>query len=185
MEVKIQIQGAERLESLLRKLPMEGPKIVRAAASKSLKKMSAAMRSAIPAAITKGHDTASIRQAVGDRVRTKSEVITVAKAGVGVGMMTDESREVVTSKLKKTAARHAHLYVMGTQDRWTGERSWRVKGGRRKKPTGKPRMFRGRMDPRKYMPRQMSEVIASNATAVGQVFVDEVTKRVTERVNGL
>lgn len=185
MEVKITIQGADKLESLLKQLPMEGPKIIRAAASKSLKKMSAAMRSAIPQAITKGHSTDSIKRAIGERIKSKSEVITTAKTGIGVGMVTEEVRRAQGSKVKKTAAAHAHLYIAGTQDRYTGERSWRVKGGRRKKPTGKPRFFRGRMDPREYMPRQMSEVINSNTTAVRQVFVDEVTKKVMEKVNGV
>lgn len=172
MDVKITIQGAEKLESLLKQLPMEGPKIVRAAASKSLKKMSAAMRSAIPAAVTEGHNTKTIAKSIFDRVRSKSEVIVMAKSGVGVGMVREDKKETTKSKLKKTSARHAHLYVAGTVDRY-----YITKRGKRK--------FVGRMDPRKYMPRQMSEVISSNTAAVGQVFVDEVTKRVMEKVNGV
>lgn len=186
MEFQIKIDGAEKVKSLLRRLPLESPKIVRASAGKALQTMSAAMKSAIPSAITKGHSTVSVQRSIGVRIKSKSEVLVMAKTGVGVGQITEDNLQFTTSKRKKTAVNHAHLYVMGTQDRWTGERSWRIKGGkRRKKPTGNPRRFRGKMNPRVYMPRAMSEVINSNTASVSRKFVGEVERRVMERFNGV
>lgn len=188
------VWSKEEWENMLRTVPMQGPKIVKDAARDAMKVMQGAMRSAIPPAVTKGHSNRSIVQSVGLGVRSKDNVITVAKTGIGVGMLREDEKALLfasKSKRQSTVAPHAHLYIMGTADRWTGRKRVRNKkemGSREKyryEQTGNPRLYKGRMDPSRYMPRQMAAVIAANSVAVERKFVESVTKRIGKIVNGV
>lgn len=180
-------------EDMLRKVPYEGPKIIKAAARESMKVMQVAMRSAIPLAITQGHSNKSIIRSVGLSVKSKSEVITTAKTGIGVNMTREDEQALFASvsRKKKAVAPHAHLYIMGTVDRWTGSKRVRnsrktgLAGRYRQQETMHPRMFRGRMNPNRYMPQRMSTVIASHAGNVERKFIDSVTQRIGKVINGV
>lgn len=191
------IRGAwskQEWENMLRQVPMEGPKIVKAAARDAMKIMQGAMRSAIPPAKTPGHSSLSIVKSVGIGVRSKDNQITVAKTGIGVGMLREDEKSMLfasKSKNRGTVVNHAHLYIAGTVDRWTGinrvrnKKAFGSQDKYRYEQTGHPRLFKGRMDPSRYMPRQMAEVIASNSSAVERKFVESVTKRIGKIVNGV
>lgn len=56
-----------------------------------------------------------------------------------------------------------HLLVLGTEDRYTGARTWRNKGGKASRETGNPRRYRGRMLPMNVVPRGAA---AANGPAV-------------------
>lgn len=188
------VWSKEEWENMLRTVPMQGPKIVKDAARDAMKVMQGAMRSAIPPAVTPGHSNKSIVQSVGLRVGSKDNIVTIAKTGIGVNMLRSDEKALLfasKSKLKSSVAPHAHLYIMGTEDRWTGRKSVRQRkefsrrDQYRYENTGHPRMYKGRMDPSRYMPRQMASVIAANSSAVERKFVESVTKRIGKIVNGV
>lgn len=172
IEVTGNFSGEKELQELLRKLPMEGPKFVRRAANKALRSIVPAVKSSLP--------FASLKQSIGVRVRTKSEVITTAKVGVGVNKVREDV--VAYGLIKKAVAGsrmvvpHAHLWIMGTKPRWTGftTRSKVMRDGRRVKKnsdTGAQRRYTGAARPHPVL----RAVFAAQSVNADNVFRESLT----------
>lgn len=133
--------GSEQLARNLENLGKQSIPIIRRALAAGAREIAGYQRRAVP------RGQSDVRAAIGSRVVRGSGRMLSAKAGGGVG-------KPRAPRLKKRAGRrpgvgisssNIHWYLLGTGPRWTGSRSWKVKGGRRSKRTGGARAFRGRM----------------------------------------
>lgn len=104
----------------------EQGQIARKAILAGLARLNDAARSSVPAARTPGHDTQSIRESIRYRLATARDSRKTSQAGivgVGVGrrrrqsLMAAHTARVAGAKRTGGAARHAHWYVLGTQQR--------------------------------------------------------------------
>lgn len=186
MEFRAEVTGLNELQRMLAQVPLEAPKIVKAATHKALKPMQQAMVASVGPAITPGHNNQSLKRAMGVRVNTRDNQITTAKVGVGVNQRRGDVEAEGTERKKRIVGPHAHLYYLGTTDRWTGQKrqsAGRDARGKRKfikKLTGKPRIYRGRMDPSRYLRTPLSQVMSSTEPQVEQIFIEEVSKGVNK-----
>ncbi len=84
----------------------------------------------------------------------------VGKVGFGVGRgYAARSKRSNGRSGVGVSGNNVHWFILGTQDRFTGKRSWRVKGGgRRTRETGKPVRYSGRIQPIKVVQRALKRV---------------------------
>lgn len=175
MSFSLKIDGQREIEQMLLKIPEQAPKIVAAASRKALDNLSKRMAAAVPLSLTGRSDMQSIRDAIGRSVKTASKFLTEAKAGVGVGKVRGDY--VYSGKKKKwnkdnfRAAPHAHLVIMGTDERFTGVKRSKKEGVQR---TGGTYRYTGRVLPRPFL----TALIQSSAPTVANELAAEITKRI-------
>lgn len=139
------LTGFTELDRRLSRLSnMDARKVARAAVNAGLRVISAEIKSKIPGQYK------DARRAVGTSFKKAKFGSNVgqlcAKAGLGVGKGAKNTKKRAGKKGVGISKQNIHWFVLGTEDRYTGTRSWRTsKGGRRSKPTGKARRFTGRM----------------------------------------
>ncbi len=108
----------------------------------------------------------------------------LAKAGIGVGKVGRMAFRVVNKsstakgKLGRSlrvgrkgvgiSSRNLHWFAIGTKDRYTGTKTYRVKGGTRIRPTGNARHFTGRIDKNKFGGFVQAGTRASASTALAE-----------------
>ena len=109
-------------------------------------------RDAVPTAITPGHDNSAIRNSIRGRLMKLSGSILKAKVGFNVGYQ---------------SAPHAHLYVLGTVERFTKGR--KVRGRLSSKPAG-----RGAMPANNFFQVAMESAESSAFDVMQQVFYNEM-----------
>ena len=186
----VEISGDRVLRSTLERL---ATKETRRAARKALTAGMAitqrALRAAAPPAETAGHSSASLRQDIRSRhQRNKRRGEVEAKVGIGVG-----KRKYSAAKGNLQRAPHLHLIALGTKDRHTGERTYRVRGRltRRRKngseytlgkhaagqvtlPTKSRRAFRGRMYANPFIPQTAGRLGRAVNAHMADVFVEAI-----------
>lgn len=177
MSVSIIITGDKELDAKLAALPEKTQKkYARSALSQGMTIVAKAAKRAAPVG-----PTGNLRRAIGKRFkRIKQEGITQAKVGINVGkrakLGTTESGK---TKFAGDSAPHGHLVALGTKPRYTGARTYRVKGGTRTKETGNPRAYRGVM-PANHFFRQATESVASQ---VETKMIEVLRKKIIEEAN--
>ena len=119
----------------------------------------AATRDAVPAAITPGHDNAAIRRSIRGRLSQASGEW-LAKVGFNVG--------------PGRRAPHAHLYVLGTKQRFTGARTRQVRGRLSAKKTGNPVANRGVMPSHDFFEAAASSAEGGAIDAMRNQFFREM-----------
>jgi hypothetical protein len=169
MRPAIQVLGAAQLRRNLLALGKTAQSIGRTALRKASKSLAVADQAAAP----KGK-TGSIPGEIGFRSLKRSEASgqLAAKAGLGVGKKKIVGRVVNPGRMLARQP-HGHLIAAGTKNRYTGARTWRTKkGGMRKKKTGKPRAFRGRVQANPFI----RQAAAAAAPSLHRLIGEELTK---------
>lgn len=82
------------------------------------------------------------------------------KVGFGVGRgYAARSRRSNGRSGVGLSGNNVHWFILGTQDRFTGKRSWRARGGgRRTRETGNPVRYSGRIQPIRVIQRAMKRL---------------------------
>jgi HK97 gp10 family phage protein len=166
---KVSITGDKALDRKLASLSTKGSRRARTAAVKAgMTAVARGIRSEVPVGETK-----ALKKSIGSRVakakRGANKGTTQAKAGVNVG------------KKSGKQAPHSHLVALGTEDRYTGERSWkRKKGGVGKRATGNKRAYRGAMPADDFVSRGFNKSAGTAKTrmlsTLGQTIDKEAKK---------
>lgn len=108
-------------------------RISRNALRRGLTVLRQAMQAAVPAAaITPGHQTRTVKQAIGQSLKKQSTSgLVEGKAGAAVGMKQAKVDKVVAARMGTNrrgvgiSARNIHWYIMGTRLRHTGGKNRR------------------------------------------------------------
>ncbi|ADG70064.1 hypothetical protein Plim_4257 (plasmid) [Planctopirus limnophila DSM 3776] len=175
-------------------------KAARRGLAAGLKVVTKAQKNAVPSVKTKGHSTKRLKAGIrGRQMRVKKANLYEAKSGVNVGKRSRRSK-YSQAKGNLSRAPHLHLFVLGTQPRFTGSTSRKVRGqstGTRKdgtafvrgkhkpgtiirKQTGKPKRFRGRMPGSSFLNFAQATSLSATQSAVidamRQAILTEATK---------
>lgn len=115
--------------------------------------------------------TNTLRKSIGFRNnRNRRSGQHEAKAGVNVANTYSARRHP-----------HLHLLALGTKRRYTGARTWRNKSGPRSRRTGKPRQYRGYLEPDSFVARG----VAISRGAVSQAMLYYIRRRLPVEVEKL
>lgn len=155
MSVSIIVTGDKELDRLLSSLPEKvQKKIARKALNAGLSIEVKAMRGAVPANMN------DMKKAIGKSIKkSKKTGVVEAKAGAAVGIK-KAKMEAMENKQKGLragrpgvgiGARNIHWFILGTEERTTGSRKYRVKGGFRTRATGKAAHPTGRIKPNHFI----------------------------------
>lgn len=156
------IQGLEQLQRKMKDLPVRvQKKISRKALSRGGTVLVKAIRSETP----KGKTKAAAKE-IGKKIKTVNGQA-VMKVGAGLGSKTKKSKQ---------SEPHSHLLILGTQPRYTGQRSWKTKGGRTTRKTGNKKAFRGQMKPDPIVKRGAAKGSQAAAAEVKRVMAEEIAK---------
>lgn len=105
---KIDLQGVSALEKELDRIRKRlGPRIGARAITAAMRSLVSGIKKAIPSIQTKGHSAKRLKSAVGSRRAKGTRNLQLGKVGFRVGR----------GGKKAKAAPHAHLFVLGTQER--------------------------------------------------------------------
>lgn len=118
-----------------------------------------AAQDAVPTAKTPGHSTAGIRKAIRGRLLEINGQL-AAKIGLNVGGQTEPV---------------AHLFVLGTVDRYTGAKTRKVRGRLVSRPTKNKPAYRGRMPSNDFFSRAIESAESLANDAMRQVFEQQIT----------
>ncbi len=120
-------------------------RITRKAIGKGAREMRDEIKFQIRATKTPGHSNRGLKASIGSRFK-KSRKTNQYEALVGIGV---GKKRAVGTQASGPKSRHVvphfHLLALGTKSRYTGHRIVRTKSGVRKKKTGNPIAYRGRM----------------------------------------
>lgn len=163
------ITGVKELDDRLARISddRQAKKLGRRAVLKPLRMIAASIKTEVPPATTPGHTNQRIRASIGQRFgKNRRKGIVEAKAGVSVGKRRPriQKKDIEVERI----APHSHLLALGTVDRYTGARTYRVKFGKRTRTTGKPRRFRGRLRPNDFVARGTERVAGEVPAAMAQ-----------------
>lgn len=115
---------------------------------------------------------------IGARMRKSQGEVVQAAAGQGVGK--SQVGFGVQVARGKSSVPYGHFAILGTSDRWTGERTSKGRSGRiYRKKTGKPVMYRGRVVPNLFVERGYE---ASKGAADARAL-EEMDKRLKALAN--
>lgn len=181
--ITTRLEGAPELQAALDRIadPRRTKAIVRGGMLRGMTAAVRSVRSLIPPATTPKHSTQSIKTVIGKRfAMDKVTHFHAAKVGVNVGLQTQRVIDRMAEKAaaagknfrKRTAQTpHAHLYIAGTDLRWSGFKemgrsrgrvvastltpSGRIRVSRRGefRRTKNPIRFHGRVQPKDYVTR--------------------------------
>jgi len=174
------IDGQANVLEALRRVPLKAPEIVKKAASTAMKQLEGPMRAAIP--------FESIKRGIGSSVRSRSNVLTVAKAGLGVNKLRADVAAYGAYKKKVFGSRlivpHAHLYILGTDERSTGytTRSYKRKDGSHQ-PAHERTGFRYRYTGKARPHLVLTSVIQAQRSQVAGTFESTVISLVQKEFN--
>ncbi|TXH43407.1 MAG: hypothetical protein E6Q97_34100 [Desulfurellales bacterium] len=152
------MEQVEGMTELRQKLTTLGPRVERKVCRRAINRGAAVIQKGIRAAAPVGK-TRSIKKEIGKKVNAKKKGQITVKIGVGVGRKKKpKPKKTLLGRIlgafrKKSsstdsASPHGHLVALGTQDRYTGTRTWKTrKGLKRSRQTGNKRAFRGRVAP--------------------------------------
>ena len=207
--ISIEVVGLEDVTGKLRTMvdPKVHGRIMRSSVRKGMTVMVKSVRGIIPPATTDGHSTESIKRSIRHALKKNPiSTVTEAKLGVNVGSRSLETlgRQAWRRALKHGAKAaplnrsredvpHSHLYIMGTADRFTGKKvvdrkqeiittktgKVRIKHKGTMKSTGNPRQRRGRVMPKDYVTRGVSQG-APQGIAVMRDSIQEGIKAIWE-----
>lgn len=153
------VTGVPELDARLRALASDGiARASRSALGYGIRYLASAMQAAAP--------TMGMKLAIGSRFLRRGEGLG-AKAGAAVGKRAPGAL-VHKGRGVGIGARNIHWFVLGTQQRKTGVRTYRVKGGRRSRPTGKSSHSTGRMPPHPFIAQA-----AASAAPAAQSLIHE------------
>lgn len=168
------IQGQEKLQQKLRTL---GPRVEKKVARRAINRGASVFVKKIRAEAPVG-ETKSIKKEVGKRVNAKKPGEITAKAGLGVGKKRKKAAKQAEAGNKRqvdASEPHGHLVAKGTKARYTGERTWKTKRGKvRRRSTGKPRAYRGKMTANGFVRRGASGAKDEFAAIVAKTLKDGI-----------
>lgn len=191
VDFMVEITGDRLLKATLEQLSTrETRRAARKALTSGTSVLTRALKAAVPAAKTPGHSSRSLQQSIrGRQKRNKRSGIVEAKVGIGVGR-----RKYSEAKGNLQRAPHLHLIALGTGERYTGQRTYRVRGQRKMRRkdgttytlgrhasggrvaarTNSPRHYRGRMHANPFIPQTASRLDRALTTHMADVFVQEI-----------
>lgn len=155
----IKIEGADDIaRELYRMQTARVPRVARAAMVGVAAESRRVIRRSVDGATASSSIKTAAKKTVGARVMKRSDGMYGAKAGFGVAKPTKKQRKEMVAR-KQTSkkgvgigSRNIHWFVLGTDPRHTGTRTWSVRRGgkivgKRSKSTGKAVRYTGFIDP--------------------------------------
>lgn len=182
MSVTFAMTGVKELDDALSYLRDKSAKRIGKAASRKMASVLArGMRTFVPKSLAKSLMMTTTKGigSRGDKARQSN--IQVAKAGVAVGAAGRAAKFSVMNRGKRrgvgVGARNLHWFAAGTTDRYTGTRTYRVKGGKRTKSTGNARHFTGRINKQIW-----GGFVQRGATAMRTTAIAEAAKLMNKMI---
>lgn len=161
-----QITGDKEIDARLGKLEREAQsRIARPAVAAAVRVIAKELKSKT--------QVSAVKKAIGSRVVKVTPDDVDAKAGVGVGRSRHKKK---TQRVKQSRGiANPVWYVLGTEERYTGARSWKTKvGERRTKLTGKPKAYRGKMPAHKFVRQASASALKAAAEKAREVALKKL-----------
>jgi hypothetical protein len=154
-------------------------KATRAGINASLTPLTKAMRAAVNASSASTALKRAARKVIGKSLKKKRGTYQ-GKAGFAVGKQSKSKR--VKSSIRwgsskggvGLSATNIHWFVLGTDDRETGSRSWSIKGGKRSRSTGNARRYTGKIDD------SLSGLLGPAAASSGPAMLAAARKKIEQ-----